>query len=98
MSHDTQPRGTPDERGRLTADIAQTRQDLAATVQALAAKADVPARVRDRAGDLQERLTGLGAKAREKAPQGPAVRPAVLYAVAGACAVAGLLLWKRGRS
>jgi Protein of unknown function (DUF3618) len=117
MSHDT---STAEAR----ADVARTRQNLADTVQALAARADVPTRVRDQAGHLQRRLTGLGARAREKAPQvrdatltkasrsvpeparrkagqvtgAVAARPAALYAVAGTCVAAGLLLWKRGRS
>ena len=112
MSHDT-------STAEKHADVAQARQNLAETVQALAARADVPTRVRDQAGHLQRRLTGLGARAREKAPQvrdatltkasqsvpkagqvtgAVATRPAALYAVAGACVAAGLLLWKRGRS
>jgi len=37
-----------DDREQLIAGIEQTRHDLAETVEALAAKADVPSRVRDK--------------------------------------------------
>jgi hypothetical protein len=111
------------EREELTAGIERTRQDLAETVEALAAKADVPSRVRDKAAHVRERATGtvatLTQTAREKAPRvreqvgaslgkaGQTIpeparrttskaaravgeRPAVFYAVAGACTAAGL--------
>jgi Protein of unknown function (DUF3618) len=131
MSQETPRPGAADERDELVAGIQETRQDLAETVQALAAKADVPARVRGKATQVREQVSGtlgtLGTTAREKAPQvreqvgaslakaGQSIpeparrttrqatdaavkRPAVLYAVAGACTAAGLWLWRRGRS
>jgi hypothetical protein len=61
------------EREELTAGIERTRQDLAETVEALSAKADVPTRVRGKATEVRERVTGTFATltdtAREKAPQ-----------------------------
>jgi len=69
----TQTDGPRSEREELTAGIEQTRQDLAETVEALAAKADVPTRVRGKATEVRERVTGtvttLTRTAREKAPQ-----------------------------
>jgi hypothetical protein len=61
------------EREELTVGIERTRQDLAETVEALAAKADVPTRVRGKATEVRERVTGtfttLTDTAREKAPR-----------------------------
>ncbi len=98
------------DREEIAAGIEQTRQELAETVEALAAKVDVPARVRDKSAQVREQLTGTLQTARAKAPQvaasiGDAVpdpalrtvrRPAVLYAMAGAFTAAGLWLWKKG--
>jgi ABC-type transporter Mla subunit MlaD len=73
MSQDTPRQGAAGEREELVAGIEQTRQDLAKTVQALAAKADVPSRMRDKASQVREQLSGtlttLNSTAREKAPQ-----------------------------
>jgi hypothetical protein len=69
MSQDTNPAGGAGEREQLVAGIEQTRQDLARTVQALAAKADVPARVRGKAGQVREQLLTLNQTARDRAPQ-----------------------------
>jgi hypothetical protein len=61
------------DRRELEAGIEQTRQDLGETVEALAAKADVPSRVRDKATRTREQATGtlatLAHRLREKAPQ-----------------------------
>jgi Protein of unknown function (DUF3618) len=65
----------------LAARIAEERHALGNTVQALAAKADVPARARDKADDL-----------RRKATSDPAY---ALSAAGGLCVVAGLWLWRR---
>jgi hypothetical protein len=68
-----QPGDPVTEREELTEGIERTRQDLAETVEALAAKADVPTRVRGKATEVRERVTGtfttLTDTAREKAPQ-----------------------------
>jgi hypothetical protein len=65
--------GVADERRELKAGIEQTRQDLGETVEALAAKADVPSRVRDKATRMREQATGtlatLTHTVRERAPQ-----------------------------
>jgi MYXO-CTERM domain-containing protein len=69
MSQDTPRQGAAGDRDELVAGIEQDRQDLAKTVQALAAKADVPARVRDKASQVRDQLSTLNTTAREKAPQ-----------------------------
>lgn len=50
----------------LRQEIEQTRADLGETVQALAAKADVKARVRDSAGQAKARVLATAAQAKEK--------------------------------
>jgi hypothetical protein len=126
---------------KIVAGIEQARKDLSDSVQALAAKVDVPSRMKDTAGRAREQLGGtlatLNRTAREKAPhvrdrvaaslgkaghtlekagqklpepaRSTAVRttrqatdvagkrPRAVAAVAGACAAAGLLLWRRKR-
>lgn len=61
------------DQEKIDAGIDQARRDLAGTMQALAAKADVPARVRDKAGQAREQITGtlstLNSTARDKAPK-----------------------------
>jgi hypothetical protein len=42
-----------DERQQILADIEQNRQDLADALHALAAKTDVPARVREKTAQIQ---------------------------------------------
>jgi Protein of unknown function (DUF3618) len=65
----------------LAARIAEERHALGNTVQALAAKADVPARAKDKAGEL-----------RRKATSDPSY---ALVAAGGLCVLAGLWLWRR---
>lgn len=79
----------PEGTKEIAADIEQTRHDLAETIDALAAKADVPSRVREKAIEVRSRAGGSVDK--EKA------LPAALYAVGGVCAAAGLLMWRAGR-
>ena len=73
MTQSSSPGEKSAEREELADGIERTRQDLAETVEALAAKADVPTRVRGKATEVRERLTGTFATltdtAREKAPQ-----------------------------
>jgi hypothetical protein len=61
-----------DDREQLIAGIEQTRHDLAETVEALAAKADVASRVRDKTAQVREQLGGrfttLSHTARGRAP------------------------------
>jgi hypothetical protein len=74
MTQNGSPGERSPEREELVEGIERTRQDLAETVEALAAKADVPTRVRGKATEVRERVTGTFATltdtAREKAPQG----------------------------
>src|SRR3569833_440840 len=69
MSQDTTRADGAAERARLVAGIEQSRADLARTVPALAAKADVPSRVRDPAAQVRGRSRTLNLAARDRAPQ-----------------------------
>ncbi|WP_460356273.1 DUF3618 domain-containing protein [Actinoallomurus acanthiterrae] len=68
-----QGKGQGTEWQALEDQIAATRQELGETVEELAAKADVPSRVKDKAAQLREQATGAPATltrtARDKAPQ-----------------------------
>jgi ElaB/YqjD/DUF883 family membrane-anchored ribosome-binding protein len=61
-----------DDREQLVAGIEQTRHDLAETVEALAAKADVASRVRGKTaqvrGQISGKFTNLTHTARDRAP------------------------------
>ena len=60
------------DQERIVAGIEQARKDLGDSVQALAAKVDVPARMKDRADQARRQLGGtlatLNRTARDKAP------------------------------
>ncbi len=86
----------PSEREALLEEIEETREELGATVEALAHKADVKAQVHEKVEEGKEQLH---VKQRElqhtlrEALQGPAVPAAVAVVV-------GLMLlrsWRRGR-
>ena len=66
-------RPTGGEQDKIVAGIEQSRRDLAQSVQALAAKVDVPTRVRDKAGQARGQIGGtldsLNRSARDKAPK-----------------------------
>jgi ElaB/YqjD/DUF883 family membrane-anchored ribosome-binding protein len=93
----------------LRRDIAQTRAELGETVQALAAKADVKARLYEKAEDARERVrdglqvTVAAAPAKAQAlvvRTGQAVRrnPLPFAVAAGAVAVVVLFVrWRRSR-
>lgn len=97
------PNGTPhalSETERLRAEIEHTREQLGETVQALAYKADVPARARDKlhetreAAELKARRVAAQAAATIPGPvrQRPApVAAAVLAVLLG---LLGLRLWR----
>ena len=74
-----------DDREQLVAGIEQTRHDLAETVEALAAKTDVPTRVRDKTTQVREKISGkvttLTDTARDRAPH---VRDQVTTSIAKA--------------
>jgi ElaB/YqjD/DUF883 family membrane-anchored ribosome-binding protein len=94
----------------LREDIRQTRADLGATVQALAARADVKARAREQVQETKQRVLTRAAemtgRVRESSPRelarqaGSRVRanpvPTVLL-FAGLAAAAGIILIVRGR-
>lgn len=87
---------------RLRAEIAQTRAELGETLEALAAKADVKARLHEAADDAKERLHE---RAHEMAEwTGSATRSVGRYrtpllALAGALvAVVVFVHWRRGRT
>lgn len=73
--NDTPDRAANGSGGKeeLAADIEQTRQDLGETIDALAAKADLPARARRRTAELREqageRVGTLTRTVREQAPR-----------------------------
>jgi Protein of unknown function (DUF3618) len=54
----TRPDRTADDREKIAADIEQTRHDLGRTLDALAAKMDVPSRVRDKVAQVREETAG----------------------------------------
>jgi hypothetical protein len=54
----TRPGRTADDREKIAADIEQTRHDLGETLDALAAKVDVPSRVRDKIAQVREGTAG----------------------------------------
>jgi hypothetical protein len=87
------PRPSVGDQDRLVAGIEQARKDLGDSVQALAAKVDVPARMKDTAGRAREQFGTLGRTAREKVPY---VRQTVAWSI-GACVAAGLLRRRRKR-
>ncbi|MFD7667346.1 DUF3618 domain-containing protein [Streptomyces sp. NPDC059788] len=84
---------SPDE---LRARIERTRQDLGDTVAALAGKADVKSRAREKAARLGDRLRHGTAVATDRPAGSTALRTA---AVAGGALLAGaLVLRRRGRA
>jgi hypothetical protein len=102
MSSDTSTRlngSTPADPAELKAEIARTRAGLGETAAALAAKTDVPARVRARASDVAVRTTALAGVLRDRAAT-TVRRPvpvAVIAAVASAAAVAVMLIRRSRR-
>jgi hypothetical protein len=96
---------TPTEPEQLREDIAQTRAELGATVEALAYKADVKARAHEAADEVRERVHGavdsaayqMGRQRERIARLDPRIRVGVIALVAGLVAL--LVVRKvRGRS
>ncbi|MBC6462983.1 DUF3618 domain-containing protein [Actinomadura sp. HBU206391] len=83
-------RRPPAETEELREDIAHTRDELGATVEALAQKADVKARAKDKAAQLKGNVVGQARKTASRAST-PAVRRGTAVAVAGAGA--GAVAW-----
>jgi hypothetical protein len=73
----------PDERELLAEEIAQTREELGETVEALVNKADVKAQVQEKVEETKE---GLHAKQEEVTVEVARVarRPTTYWAIAGA--------------
>jgi Protein of unknown function (DUF3618) len=86
----------PDGIQALTEEIERTREDVGETVAALAAKADVIARVREEASEVAGRLRDAAGKVKEQIIAVPRQRRGVLRA---ACMVllAGVLIARRRR-
>lgn len=101
MSSDTTTRTgnpAPADPAQLKAEIARTRADLGETAVTLAAKTDVPARLRARASDVAVRSSALAGTIRDRAAT-TVRRPvpvAIIAAVASAATVA-LVLIRRNR-
>ena len=82
--------------GELREDIEQTRQQLGQTAEALAAKADVKARAKQKVSQVKEQAAARAAQAREQAADGWLSNPSAL-AAAAAVVFAGIavMLWRR---
>jgi hypothetical protein len=62
---------SPDDQQELEKEIEQTREQLGATVEALAAKVDVKARAQEKLGQLTARLTGKATEVGEQIKKDP---------------------------
>lgn len=99
--------GTTNSPAELREDIEATRQQLGATVEALAARADVKAAVRRkvtetrhraaaRASQLKRRAIAWPGQAREQAAGGPGNTQALVAAAAAvAFTVIAIVAWRR---
>jgi hypothetical protein len=94
----------PETRREIEQEIEKTREQLGQTVEDLAAKADVPARARQKAAEVTSRVkatvTGLPAKARQSQVVKVAQRRWPIAAAAGAVvvvAVGWLAIRRRGK-
>ncbi|RAS65751.1 uncharacterized protein DUF3618 [Lentzea atacamensis] len=90
-----------DPREELQRDVERTRRELGETVEALAHKADVPGRVKERARDTKVRMTRATSEAIESLPEPVAEQvekarrhPAAIAAVLIALV---LVIWKISR-
>ncbi len=88
--------GPPDEIQALTEDIERTREDIGETVAALAAKADIMARARKKAGEVGGRLSATAGKVKEQMAVLPRRQVALAVAV-GVVVIAGVLIAGRRR-
>jgi hypothetical protein len=81
-SNGTHPSDDPEA---IRADIERTRDDLAATVDALHAKLDVKSRAKARVADVRDRTTSAAGRP----------RPEVVTGAAGLLLVVAALVWWR---
>ena len=87
----------PDSIQALTEEIRRTREDVGETVAALAAKADIMARARAKAGEVAGHLRDTAGKVEEQMAV-PQQRRAVLAVAAGVVLLlAGVLIARRRR-
>jgi hypothetical protein len=87
---------TGQSEGQLRDDIERTRQQLGETAEALAAKADVKARAKQKANQVKEQATVRANQVRDQAASGWLSNPSALAAVA-AVVFAGIAIaaWRR---
>jgi hypothetical protein len=85
---------TADRLAELRAEIAHTRAELGETVQALAAKADVKARVRGSVHDVSDRGREMVQRCTDAVRRRPAPLAAALSA---AILIVALVRWRRNR-
>jgi len=86
----------PDGIQALTEEINRTREDVGQTVAALAARADIKARVREEESEVARRLRDTADKVKEQIMAVPRQRRVVLTA-AFAVLLAGVLITRRRR-
>jgi hypothetical protein len=84
----------PTDPKELRAQIERTRAELGETVAALAAKADLRARARDRVGGITARARRRAAAAGDAVPARTAW-PLAAVAALGAVAAVALVAWRR---
>ncbi|MEU3405449.1 DUF3618 domain-containing protein [Streptomyces sp. NPDC006670] len=102
MSHHTRGDGHAPTPEDLREQVERTRDELGRTVEALAAKADVPARTKAKAAEVEERAVEraalLAGRLREEAVSAAvAARTHRTPLLAAATALAAFLLLRRGR-
>jgi len=78
--------------GQLRQDIERTRQQLGETAEALAAKADLKARAKQKANQVKEQATARAGRAKEQAASGWRSSPSAV-ATAAAVVFAGIAVW-----
>ena len=86
----------PDGIQALTEEINRTREDVGQTIAALAARADIKARVREEESEVARRLRDTADKVKEQIMAVPRQRRVVLTA-AFAVLLAGVLITRRRR-
>jgi hypothetical protein len=86
----------PDDIQALTEDIERTREDIGETIAALAAKTDIKARAREKAGEVAGRLRDTAGKVKEQIAV-PGQHRVALTSAAGVALLAGVLIARRRR-
>lgn len=87
---------TGQSEGELREDIERTRQQLGETAEALAAKADVKARARQKVDQVRTRAAARASQARSQAASGWWSSPSAAAAAAAVVFTAiAIALWRR---